>query len=65
MTKLSNGKAAQPLALAHELNNPLTIILGCCHVALESLPDGHPAATYLRAIERAANRCKKLVRSLR
>ena len=50
--------------VAHELTNPLTIILGCAHLASESLPAGHAASGQLRAIERAARRCQTLLQDL-
>ncbi|MBI4348945.1 MAG: HAMP domain-containing histidine kinase [Elusimicrobia bacterium] len=50
--------------LAHELNNPLTVILGCAHLASETLPAGHAAGEQLRAIARAAHRCQSLLRGL-
>lgn len=67
-TELASGRFAAigrlASGLAHELNNPLSIVLGCSHLAADSLPASHAAATQLRAIERAALRCQALLRRL-
>lgn len=64
-TELASGRFAAvgrlASGLAHELNNPLSVIVGCSHLAADVLPASHAAATQLRAIERAALRCQALL----
>jgi signal transduction histidine kinase len=50
--------------VAHEINNPLTGVLGQAQVLLEKLPEGDPRRAHAEKIERAALRCRRIVRSL-
>jgi signal transduction histidine kinase len=50
--------------VAHEINNPLTGVLGQAQILLEKLPPGDPHRAHIEKIERAAVRCKRIVRSL-
>jgi signal transduction histidine kinase len=50
--------------LAHELNNPLGIILGFGQCLLKRLPANDPLRPGLEAIERQAMRCAQMVRLL-
>jgi signal transduction histidine kinase len=50
--------------VAHEINNPLGIILGFSQSVVERLKDGDPLAFPLKSIEREAVRCKTLVQDL-
>lgn len=50
--------------LAHEINNPLTPIIGMAEMLLEDLPSDHPGQAYVRAIRTAAWRIRDVVRSL-
>jgi C4-dicarboxylate-specific signal transduction histidine kinase len=49
--------------VAHEINNPLTGILGNAQLLLERKPDGDERET-LEAIEAAARRCRDVTRNL-
>jgi signal transduction histidine kinase len=48
--------------LAHELNNPLTVILGSARMAQTST--GNKLKNWLNAIDQEANRCRRLVSDL-
>lgn len=50
--------------IAHEVNNPLGIILGFTQSIKSRLESGHPAHKGLEFIEKEANRCKELVQNL-
>ena len=50
----SNAIAA---AAAHDLNDELTIVLNGALLSLELLEPGHPARSFLREVESAAQRC--------
>jgi two-component system NtrC family sensor kinase len=50
--------------VAHEINNPLTGVLGQAQLLLSTLPSDDPRRPNLEKIERAAKRCKKIVRGL-
>lgn len=50
--------------VAHEINNPLTGVLGQAQVLKEKLPKDNPALEHIEKIERAALRCRKIVRGL-
>jgi signal transduction histidine kinase len=50
--------------VAHEINNPLTGVLGQAQILLEKLAADDPRRTHIEKIERAAVRCKRIVRSL-
>ncbi|MDD2804610.1 MAG: ATP-binding protein [Elusimicrobiales bacterium] len=50
--------------VAHEINNPIGVILGFAQGAVSRLKEDDPYALPLRSIEREATRCKNLVRNL-
>lgn len=50
--------------IAHEINNPLTGILGQAQLLLEKLPQDHQYRPTIEKIENAAQRCRTIVRSL-
>lgn len=50
--------------VAHEINNPLSVILGFAQHLVGDLRSGDPLELPLRAIEREALRCRDLVRDL-
>jgi two-component system NtrC family sensor kinase len=50
--------------VAHEINNPLGVILGFAQGVARRVKDGDPLAMPLRTIEREATRCKNLVQDL-
>lgn len=50
--------------VAHEINNPLTGVLGQAQILLEKLPPEDPRRSHAEKIERAAIRCRRIVRSL-
>ncbi len=50
--------------VAHEINNPLTVILGFSQGTLRRLPPGDPMAASMASIEREAIRVRDLVRNL-
>ncbi len=50
--------------VAHEINNPLGIILGFAQSAVKRVPTEDPMAVPVRSIEREALRCKTLVQNL-
>ncbi|MBI3549497.1 MAG: DUF3365 domain-containing protein [Elusimicrobia bacterium] len=50
--------------VAHEINNPLGIILGFAHSAVRRIKEDDSLAMPLRSIEREALRCKTLVQNL-
>jgi PAS domain S-box-containing protein len=50
--------------VAHEINNPLGVILGFAQSVAKRLEDGDPLEMPLRSIEREALRCKALVKDL-
>ncbi len=50
--------------VAHEINNPLTGVLGQAQLLLEKLPPNDPSRANVEKIEHAAQRCKKIVRGL-
>src|SRR5690349_18150704 len=51
-------------ALAHQLQNPLAVIVGKLELLLEDLAASDPQARSLRAIERAAGRIQEMVTDL-
>jgi C4-dicarboxylate-specific signal transduction histidine kinase len=51
--------------VAHELNNPLSVIIGFAQSLLRSTPPQTPAATSLQLIEQEALRCQRLIQDLR
>jgi two-component system, NtrC family, sensor kinase len=50
--------------LAHEINNPLTPILGMASLLKEELPAGHVARSYVETIVDSAQRIRDIVRSM-
>lgn len=50
--------------LAHELNNPVGIILGFVEVLLQDRPEDDPLTAPLRAVRQEARRCRQIVRNL-
>lgn len=50
--------------VAHEINNPLGIILGYCEYLLEKTPPEEKAFKILEKIERQGNQCKRIVENL-
>ena len=50
--------------VAHEINNPLTGVLGQAQILLETIPAEDPRRANVEKIERAAIRCRRIVRSL-
>jgi len=50
--------------VAHEINNPLTGVLGLSQILLADLPDGHPSRPLIRDIEEQAVRIQGIVANL-
>jgi PAS domain S-box-containing protein len=50
--------------VAHEINNPMGVILGFAQVATKDLKENDPLYLPLKSIEREALRCKNLVQDL-
>jgi len=50
--------------VAHEINNPMTIILGYAQIVLKRVKAEDPVSKPLLAIEKEAIRCKKLIDNL-
>ena len=50
--------------VAHEINNPITIILGFTEMLLERLPKDTKDYEILETIERQGNNCKKIIENL-
>ncbi len=50
--------------VAHEINNPLTAVLGQAQILMARLGDKDPSYAQISKIEQAALRCKKIVRGL-
>lgn len=50
--------------LSHELNNPLSAILGYAHGTLKRMADDDPSRRAVLAMQRQAQRCADLVRTL-
>jgi len=50
--------------VAHEINNPLGVILGFSQVILRKLPEDDPLHQPLASIEREGLRCKKIIQGL-
>jgi two-component system NtrC family sensor kinase len=51
--------------VTHELNNPLSVIIGFSQSLLRSMPSDSPSAVSLKLIEQEALRCQRLVQDLR
>ncbi len=50
--------------IAHELNNPLGVVIMYCNILLEETPKNSPEYSDLKLIVDQANRCKKIVGGL-
>ncbi len=50
--------------VAHEINNPVAIILGFAELLLERFPEDSKEFNMLKTIERQGNNCKKIVDNL-
>jgi len=50
--------------MAHELNNPLTGILGYVHLMLQEAPKGSPLEADLRKIEHEAHRLEGVIQNM-
>jgi signal transduction histidine kinase len=50
--------------VAHEINNPIAIILGFADLLMEKIPPGTPEHEHLKIIEKQALACKKIVENL-
>ena len=66
MVQASKMAAVGQLAggVAHEINNPLAVILGFAQSVCQRLPEDDALSLPLRSIEREAKRCKALVSDL-
>lgn len=50
--------------VAHEINNPMTVIIGTAQLMLRELPKEHPHREYLEDIVNSGLRCKRIVQNL-
>jgi len=50
--------------VAHEINNPITVILGFAELLLDKLPEGFKERKIYEAIQRQGNNCKRVVENL-
>lgn len=50
--------------VAHEINNPLTAVLGQAQILLAKIDESDPSFAALKKIENAGLRCKRIVRGL-
>ena len=50
--------------VAHEINNPLTSIIGFTRLLLDDLPADHPMRADMETIDREADRTRRIVRTL-
>ncbi|MBN2123125.1 MAG: HAMP domain-containing histidine kinase, partial [Deltaproteobacteria bacterium] len=50
--------------VAHEINNPIAVILGFTELLLERFPEGSKEHEILATIERQGNNCKRIVENL-
>lgn len=50
--------------VAHEINNPLGVILGYAGYLEKKIPEEDPMYTYIHDIKRESKRCKKIVQDL-
>ncbi len=51
-------------SVAHEVNNPITGILGLSQILHKELPRNHPHVADITEIEKAALRCKEIIENL-
>jgi len=50
--------------VAHEMNNPIAIILGFTEMLLERFPEGSKEHEILKTIERQGNNCQRIIENL-
>ena len=50
--------------VAHEINNPLAVILGFTEILLDRFPEGTQEHTILKSVERQGLNCKRIVENL-
>lgn len=50
--------------VAHEINNPLGVILGYAGYLEKKIPESDPSYTFIHEIKRESKRCKKIVQDL-
>lgn len=50
--------------IAHDFNNIISIVMGNTELALDDVPEGNPAHSYLEEIQRASFRARDVVRQL-
>jgi len=50
--------------VAHEMNNPIAIILGFTEILLERFPENSKEHEILKTIERQGNNCKRIIENL-
>jgi two-component system cell cycle sensor histidine kinase/response regulator CckA len=50
--------------IAHDINNMMTVIVGCADLVLEKMPQGEPSRALLHELKSAADRSTSMVRQL-
>nr|WP_204615423.1 sensor histidine kinase [Desulforadius tongensis] len=50
--------------VAHELNSPMTVIIGTAQMLLREMGKGHPRAEFLNDIVNSGLRCKRIIQNL-